>query len=62
VRNIQTIDGELRLLVAIRRMVREADGRSPSTEQIDGLLDERAAVAAALWRPRLASAEQPAMR
>ena len=45
-RNIQTIDGELGLLVAIRHMVREADGRSPGTAQIDGLLDERAAVTA----------------
>ena len=61
-RDIQTIDGELRLLVAIRRMVRGADGLSSSTAQIDGLLDERTAVAAARWQPALASAEQLAMR
>ena len=49
-RNTHNIDGELRLLVAIRHMVRAADGRSPSTAQIDGLLEERAAVAAARRR------------
>jgi hypothetical protein len=43
VRDIETIDSELRLLVAIRRMVREVEGRPPSTARIDGLLDERAA-------------------
>jgi hypothetical protein len=41
-RDIETIDAELRLLVAIRRAVREAEGRPPSTARIDGLLDERA--------------------
>ncbi len=30
-RDIETIDPELRLLVAIRHMVREAEGRPPST-------------------------------
>jgi hypothetical protein len=29
-RDIETIDGELRLLLAIRRMVREDEGRPPS--------------------------------
>jgi hypothetical protein len=41
-RDIETIDDELRLLLAIRRMVREAEGRPPSTTRIDELLDERA--------------------
>jgi hypothetical protein len=41
VRDIDTIDSELRLLVAIRHMAREAEGRPPNTAYIDGLLDER---------------------
>ena len=41
-RDIETIDSELRLLLAIRRMVREEEGRPPSTARIDELLDERA--------------------
>jgi hypothetical protein len=43
VRDIETIDGELRLLVAIGQMVREAEGRPPSIAHIDELLDERTA-------------------
>jgi len=38
---IEVIDSELRLLLAIRQMVREAEGRPPSTARIDELLDER---------------------
>jgi hypothetical protein len=34
-RDIETIDAELRLLLAIRRMVREAECRPPSTNHID---------------------------
>jgi hypothetical protein len=41
------IDSELRLLLAIRRMVREEEGRPPSTDYIDGLLDERRKLARA---------------
>jgi hypothetical protein len=41
VRDIETIGGELRLLVAICNMVREAEGRPPNTARIDMLLDER---------------------
>jgi hypothetical protein len=41
--DIATIDSELRLLVAIRRMVREVEGRTPKRPRIDQLLDERAA-------------------
>jgi hypothetical protein len=40
-RDIETTDIELRLLVAICNMVREVDGRTPSTAYIDMLLDER---------------------
>jgi hypothetical protein len=38
-RDIDTI--ELRQLVAICNMVREVEGRTPTTAYIDGLLDER---------------------
>jgi hypothetical protein len=40
-RDIEVIDSELRLLLAIRSMVREEEGRPPSTTRIDGLLDEQ---------------------
>ena len=36
-RDIETIDGELRHLVAIRHMVRETEGRPPSIARIDEL-------------------------
>jgi hypothetical protein len=42
-RDLEVIDCELRLLLAIRKMAREADGRSPNTARIDALLDERSA-------------------
>jgi hypothetical protein len=35
-RDIETIDSELRLLVAIRHTAREVEGRPPSTAYIDG--------------------------
>jgi hypothetical protein len=41
-RDIEVIDSELGLLLAIRRMAREAEGRTPNTARIDALLDERA--------------------
>jgi hypothetical protein len=41
VRDIETIDSELGLLVAIRHLVREVEGRPPNTAYIDMLLDER---------------------
>ena len=50
-RDIEVIDSELRLLLAIRKMAREAEGRTPNTARIDALLDERAAA--------LSSAELP---
>jgi len=37
-RDVEVIDSELRLLLAIRNMVREAEGRAPSTARIDELL------------------------
>ena len=48
-RDIETIDGELRLLLAIRHMAREAEGRTPNTARIDELLDERAAATGAIF-------------
>ena len=44
-RDIDTIDSEFRLLVAICNMVCEVEGRPPSTAYIDGLLDERRTLA-----------------
>jgi hypothetical protein len=41
-RDLEVIDSELRLLLAIRHMVREEEGRPPGTA-IDELLDERSA-------------------
>jgi hypothetical protein len=40
-RDIETMDSELGLLVAIRRMIREEEGRTPNARRIDQLLDER---------------------
>jgi hypothetical protein len=40
-RDIEVIDSELRLLLAIRRMVPEAEGGTPNAARIDALLDER---------------------
>jgi hypothetical protein len=38
-RDIETIDGELRLLASVRRSIREHGGK-PSSRQVDELLDE----------------------
>jgi hypothetical protein len=43
VRDIETIDGELRLLSRAWRVARELCDRMPSTAHIDELLDERSA-------------------
>ena len=40
-RDIETVDSELGLLVAIRRMAHEAKGPPPNMARIDALLDER---------------------
>jgi hypothetical protein len=45
-RDIETIDGELRLLAGEWRAARHLNGRTPSTARIDQLLDERAATSA----------------
>ena len=37
-RDLEVIDSELRLLLAIRKMAREAEGRTPNTAWIDALL------------------------
>jgi hypothetical protein len=39
-RDLDTIDSELRLLAAVRRSIREHGGE-PSSRQVDELLDER---------------------
>jgi len=46
VRDIETIDGELRLLARAWRVARELCDRMPSTVHIDKLLDERATAVA----------------
>ena len=46
-RDIETIDSDFRQLVAICNMVREVEGRPPSTDYIDALLDERRKLARA---------------
>jgi hypothetical protein len=46
VRDIETIDGELRLLSRAWRVARELCDRMPSTALIDQLLDERATTVA----------------
>jgi hypothetical protein len=43
VRDIETIDAELRLLARAWRVARELCDRMPSTAHIDELLDERSA-------------------
>jgi hypothetical protein len=42
-RDIETIDAELRLVVGAWRLARVLNDRIPSTVQIDALLDERSA-------------------
>jgi hypothetical protein len=41
VRDLEVIDSELRLLVAVRRVCREQDGMLPSIGPVDEPLDER---------------------
>jgi hypothetical protein len=41
VRDIDTIDSELRLVAALRRAARERGGPLPSIDVADALLDER---------------------
>jgi hypothetical protein len=44
-RDKETIDSELRLLAAVRRVCREQDGILPSIGPVDELLDERSSIA-----------------
>ncbi len=39
-RDLDTVDSELRLLAAVRRSIREHGGE-PSSRRVDALLDER---------------------
>jgi hypothetical protein len=41
VRDIETIDSELRLVAALRRAARERGGPLPLIDVVDALLDER---------------------
>ena len=50
-RDLEVIDSELGLLLAIRHMAREAEGRTPNTARIDALLDERSATTFAGAQP-----------
>ncbi|MGV7518133.1 hypothetical protein PJM49_26440 [Mycobacterium kansasii] len=43
-RDLDVIDSELRLLVAVRRAAVEDGGTAPGLHLIDGLLDERHAL------------------
>jgi hypothetical protein len=45
-RDIDTIDGELKLVATLRRAARERGGPLPSIDVADALLDERAKVTA----------------
>jgi hypothetical protein len=56
VRDIEVIDSELRLLLAIRHMAREAEGRMPNSARIDALLDERSATTFARVQPETTGA------
>jgi hypothetical protein len=49
-RDIETIDSELGLLLAIRHMAREAEVRTPNTAWIDALLDERLTLDLPTWQ------------
>jgi hypothetical protein len=44
-RNVASIDAELRLFAAARRLA-QAYGTVPTTEEVDALLDERAKITA----------------
>jgi hypothetical protein len=43
-RDLEAIDSELGLLLAIRKMTREAEGRTPNVARTDALLDERSGI------------------
>jgi hypothetical protein len=47
-REIETIDSELRLLAALRHAARERGGPLPSIDAADALLDERSKLSSVL--------------
>ena len=49
-RDIETIDSELRLVAALRRAARERGGPLPSIDVADALLDERRELMRGLYR------------
>ncbi len=49
-RDIETIDGELRLVVTLRRAAHERGGPLPSIDVADALLDERRELMRGLYR------------
>jgi hypothetical protein len=49
IRDLKTIDSELRLLAAVRRSIREHGGE-PSSRHVDELLDERLEISASSVR------------
>jgi hypothetical protein len=51
VRDIETIDSELRLVAALRREARERGGPLPSIDVPDALLDERLRVERVGYNP-----------
>ena len=57
-RDIEIIDSDLRLLLAIRHMAREAEGRTPNTARMDELLDERSAATFSGAQPENTAASQ----
>jgi hypothetical protein len=48
-RDLDTVDFELRLLAAVRRSVREHGGQ-PSSRHVDELLDERNELTGTCWQ------------
>jgi hypothetical protein len=57
-RDIETIDGELRLLARAWRVARHLSGCTPSTAHIDELLDERSAATFSGAEPQNTGAPQ----
>jgi hypothetical protein len=49
-RDIETIDSELRRVAAVRRAARERDEPLPLIDVVDALLDERQVLAEWPWR------------
>ena len=56
-RDLDTIDSELRLLAAVRWSIREHGGE-PSSRQVDELLDERSELSEADWAASVQGSSQ----